>query len=719
MTRRAIAPVVEVAFDVSFGFCIKERVRPLALSNPKSVIQNRSVMSPPRRTWIITACLSVVLLPLPLLRTVAAEKKEGAKVAHHLPQLTSVFPQGWSRGSTVRLKVLGEFLDRGCAVVFLNSSLHGRVLQGDPSSAELEFEVPADAAFGLHYFRVVTPRGASNLLPFRVGDLPHRLEHEPNNTFEQSEEVPVPVTINGQLNVPNDFDFYRFHAEKGQTWVFDLRATRLANPLDGALILLDSDQHKLAHSEDYFNWDPFLTYTFAETGMYFVVVQPNADKWLDPNFAYQLDIRAAPQLLTISPLALAPGRETEATLFGAGPIRGPAKLWFGERGFEGEVLDVSGSKARVKIRVPSDVREREYKLALVTDGGRSNSILFLVDSRPPHHDGEWIEHPVSAVGTAHYPEPQRLFFQARANQTLDFEVRASRYGSPVDSVLTLLSEKGEKLAENDDAKFPGIPFNKDSEIVYTFKDAGKYELQVRNLWALESDAYPYELVMRPVEPRVQLMLDSDHPYVEAGGTGTLKVTAVRSGGFDAPVRLTVTGLPTSVVAEPAEIPAKASEAEIHFRCHSAAPGTFAEIQIVSDKARGPARVYVHVPQDGVDTSIVTPLDLATLAVTEKPSFSLEAGVQTITLVAGGSAVVPVEIQRTADLQGEIHFSFLHLPAGVSPPKNSSAPTGARYAMIDLVASENAPSARSAHVVLLGVAEDGHMEEAPEISASVE
>jgi hypothetical protein len=676
-------------------------------------------MSPRRRTYIITACFSVVSLRLGLFRTVAAEKKEEAKVVHHLPKLTSVFPQGWSPGATVRLQVLGEFLDRACAVAFLNSSIRGRVLQSDPSSVEMEFQVPADAPFGLHYFRVVTPRGASNLLPFRVGDLPHRLEHEPNNTFEQSEEVPVPITINGQLNVPNDFDFYRFHAEKGQTWVFDLRATRLANSLDAALILLDSKQHKLAHSEDYFNWDPFLTYTFAETGMYFVVVQPNADKWLDPNFAYQLDIGAAPHLRTISPLALAPGRETEATLFGTGPMRGPGKLWFGERGFEGEVLDISGSKARVKIRVAGDVREREYKLALVTDGGRSNNILFLVDSMPPHHDGEWIEHAVSAVGTAHYPEPQRFYFQARAHQTLDFEVRASRYGSPVDSILTLLSEKGEKLAENDDAKMPEMPFNKDSEIVHTFKEGGKYELQMRNLWALDSQAYPYELVMRPVEPGVRLMLDSDHPYVEAGGTGTLKVTAIRSGGFDAPVRLSVAGLPTGVVAEPAEIPAKASEAEIHFRCTGAAPGTFAEIQIVSDQARGPAQIYVHVPQDGVDTSVVTPLDLATLAVTERPSFSLEAGVQTITLVPGSSAAVPVEIQRAPDLHGEIHFSFLHLPGGVSPPKNSVAPAGGRHAMIDLVASANAPSARSAHVVILGISEDGHTEEAPEITASVE
>jgi hypothetical protein len=112
------------------------------------------------------------------------------------------------------------------------------------------------------------------------------------------------------------------------------------------------------------------------------------------------------------------------------------------------------------------------------------------------------------------------------------------------------------------------------------------------------------------------------------------------------------------------------------------------------------------------------VDLATLAVAEKPSFSLEAGVQSVTLVPGGSASVPVEIWQTGDLQGAIHFGFLHLPEGVTP-RNSLVAAGARHAIIDLVASTEAPSGRSAHVVILGRAEDGHLEEAPEITASVE
>jgi len=38
------------------------------------------------------------------------------------------------------------------------------------------------------------PRGASNVLLFRVDNLRHQLEHEPNSTFKQAEEVSVPVT---------------------------------------------------------------------------------------------------------------------------------------------------------------------------------------------------------------------------------------------------------------------------------------------------------------------------------------------------------------------------------------------------------------------------------------------------------------------------------------------------------------------------------------------
>ncbi len=389
-----------------------------------------------------------------------------AQAVHRLPSITSIFPQGGQPGTTVCLESLGENLDRAKDVVFLDSWIQGRVLESYPTRLTLEFRVDPKASFGAHYFRVITPRGASNLMLFRVGDQPHQLEHERNNSFGQAEPVSIPITVNGQLNPDGDFDFYRFQAQKGETWLFDLRAARNGGSLDAVLILMDSRKRKLEHSNDYFDWDPFFAHTFAETGSYVVVVQPSR-KFLDPNFAYQLDIRRAPHLQTLSPISFAPGASAAITIFGTGLLGSAARLEFEDSDFEGEVLEMQESCAHAKIHVPARAQPGEHRFVVVTEGGRSNPVSFLVDSTPAHPGGEWIRPPISITGVARYREPERFFLKAKAKESLIFEVRAHRFGSPVDSILRVLDEKGEELATNDDGSFPGEPENRDSFLSYT------------------------------------------------------------------------------------------------------------------------------------------------------------------------------------------------------------------------------------------------------------
>src|SRR5215472_6693731 len=84
------------------------------------------------------------------------------------PRLTSVFPQGAEPGTHQQVEVLGEFLDRAHTVLFLDPSIRGQVSGSTYTSLALDFTVATDAALGPHYFRVITPRGASNVLLFRV-----------------------------------------------------------------------------------------------------------------------------------------------------------------------------------------------------------------------------------------------------------------------------------------------------------------------------------------------------------------------------------------------------------------------------------------------------------------------------------------------------------------------------------------------------------------------
>jgi hypothetical protein len=629
------------------------------------------------------------------------------------PKLTSVFPQGGQRGTHQQVEVLGEFLDRAHTVLFLDSSIRGQVAGWTYTGLALDFTVATDAALGPHYFRVITPRGASNALLFRVGDQPHILEKEPNSTFHQAQKVSLPVTINGRLNQDRDFDFYRFTVEKNESWIFDLRAARNGNGLDAALILLDSQGRKLGHSEDVFLWDPFLYYSFAEAGTYCIVVQPT-HRHNDPNFAYQLDIRKSPHLETLSPISMRPGTTTEVTIFGVG-MTGKALLWFEDAGFSGEVLDMRGETARVRVYCPPGVGEGAKQMAFVTAGGRSDPVTFLVDSTPAHSSGEILHPPVSINGIARYRTPERFAFDVNAGETLVFEVRAQRFGSPVDSQLRIVDTVGNQIVANDDYQFAGSHYSKDSYILHTFKVGGRYFVEMRNVWKTTGEDFPYQLLVRPPRPQVELELDTDNRYLYAGAPGTWKVKLVRGDGFKGPVRVEVKGLPTGITADPLEIPEFRDEGDLVFHVvDGTQPGTYAEIQVITPGGSALAWHSARISSGGGEGETFAKIERPTLAVIEKPRFSLEAAAETVHLVRGGMAEVEVGIARAEGFGAPLHYAFENLPLGVMA-RETESPADATSVRIRLTAAMEASPGRFSRVAILGRASDGEVQEAPLIT----
>lgn len=654
---------------------------------------------------------------LALASTLAGATSDQPKqITPRLPALASVFPQGTQPGSKLQVEILGEYLDRALSVHFLDPAIEGRVVDSSYTRLALEFEVKPDASLGPHYFRVITPRGASNILLFRIGDQPHVLEKEPNSTFEQAQEVTLPVTINGRLNEDGDTDFFKFHVEKGQGWIFDLRSARNGNGLDPALILLDARGRKLAHSEDVFIWDPFIYHQFTETGEYYAVVQPT-HRYLDPTFAYQLEIRTAPHLEAVSPISMQPAATQDATVFGVGLNGTGAKLWFDSPGFEGQVLEMRGSNARIRIQVPADAPEGPRQLAIVTAGGRSSPATFLVDHTPVHTGGEHIAPPVSINGIARYRQPERFSFDVKDNEKLVFEVRGSRFGSPVDSVLRILDEHGEQIAKNDDGEFPGEQYNKDSLLAHTFAKAGRYQVEIRNLVKPTGEDYPYQLVVRPPKPGFQLMLDSDNPYVYAGGEGSVKITAVRQDEYAGAIPLQVHGLAPGITAKPLEIKAGADEAELHFTAKELKPGTYSHIRVLAPQNALPAWRTVKISSGGGEGETFAKVLEATLAVVERPSFSLEAATETVHLVRGGSAEFQVMIQGGEKFQEPVGFSFENLPPGVTAGEPTSIEP--EHVTLHLTASKDARAGRFARVAILGRTKSGEVQEAPKIEIAID
>lgn len=660
---------------------------------PKNVIDSPKVFS-------------LVLLALSGLLLSGAEA-----VVHRTPVVSSVFPQDARPGTSFNAEILGEHLDRASAIVVPDGAFSATIISHTATRLQVKIEVPPGAPFGHHVLHVITPRGASNPALFRVGDLPHVEEAEPNSLREEAQAVTPPATILGRLQVDNDFDFFRFHATRGSRWIFDLRAARNGNSLDAALILLDASGRKLAHCEERFIWDPFLEYEFPEDGDYVIAVQPT-HRNNDPAFAYALDIRQSPHIDSVSPLAIPPGRH-EITLYGAGFHSTNGRLEFSDPKITGKLTAAAGQSARAQVEVAEGSGVRT--VTVVTPAGRSNPASFLVDSLPVS-TGVKLDVPSQFTAMARYRDPHRLLFDARAGQSLTFEVRSQRYGADSDLAIRILDAAGKVIASNDDFAFAGAAFyQKDPRLTHKFADAGTYTLELRNTVAVASEGTPFQLTVTPSRPDFTPQLSDERPYVYPGQTKKWKIGIQRLDGHDEPVPIRVTGLPPGVTATDAVIPAGKNETELELTAAAEAkPATAAAVKLIAGGKL--AWRSVRISSGGGEGATFSRVENAVLTVAQKPNFSLEAAASVINVPRGGAARVPVSIRREPGFQSPITFHLENLPEGVIVEK-ATAVAGQDAVEILVRADSRAPEARAPRTAILGVA-GSEQQEAPRITIIV-
>ncbi|MGH7202347.1 MAG: PPC domain-containing protein, partial [Planctomycetaceae bacterium] len=84
-----------------------------------------------------------------------------------------------------------------------------------------------------------------------ISIVPHAtgLEQEPNGR-DQPQEIPLPLTLTGCIDAPEDADVYRFTAAKGQKLAFRVESRALGQPLDPVLNLTDAGGKSLRRVDD-------------------------------------------------------------------------------------------------------------------------------------------------------------------------------------------------------------------------------------------------------------------------------------------------------------------------------------------------------------------------------------------------------------------------------------------------------------------------------------
>ena len=192
-----------------------------------------------------------------------------------LPYITSIFPLGGRAGARSPIRASGWNLpDAGLAQ--------------DPKAKAGE-TVPIS---------VRSRAGVSNSLPYAVDSLPEVLAQAGANRREKAQRVKLPVIVNGRIEHPGDWQYFRFDGRAGEEIVCDVMARRLDSPLDSQLRLIDSAGKELAFNDDFddkgaglltHQADSYLLVKLPANGTYYLQLGDTQRKG-GPEYAYRLRI---------------------------------------------------------------------------------------------------------------------------------------------------------------------------------------------------------------------------------------------------------------------------------------------------------------------------------------------------------------------------------------------------------------------------------------------
>jgi hypothetical protein len=276
-------------------------------------------------------------------------------------------------------------------------------------------------------------------------------------------------------------------------------------------------------------------------------------------------------------------------------------------------------------------------------------------------------------------------FEAKAGEHFTFEVVARAHQSMLDSFLRVLNDKGERLAENDDASDRFV--HADSLIEnWAAPAAGRYVVEVRDLHRRGGPEFVYFLKVTRSEPGFTLDTDTDKTLLAPGTAGVIFVRTARKNGFAGDVQLAIDGLPPGVTAHCGRILATGNDGCVILQAAADAKVTAANGRItgtathpagngksmtLTATARPLQEIYMpgggrfHYPAEMHTVSVGDPLDLK--AVKISPA--------SLTLKPGESKRVEVTLERAAGFKGPVTLGLVYqhldtvfgnsLPAGVT------------------------------------------------------
>ncbi|MFN8857387.1 MAG: hypothetical protein ACK50P_17615 [Planctomycetaceae bacterium] len=473
------------------------------------------------------------------------------------PASTHIFPAGGRRGTTVDIRVGGEFLPPHTRLHLVGDGISAPAELGPPAAAHYEpsprrkpggtpindpreFEsqitIASDAQPGQRLWRVSSARGGTGGRPFIVGDLPEVIEHESNSTPETAESITLPVTLNGQIAGEQDHDHFIFPLAAGELVCIDVAANRLGSPLDPLVEVYGPQGQKIAVEELRHGSDPVLLFRAVEGGTHRVLFA-NLNFQGGPQYVYRATLTTAPALLTPFPAGGQAGKTV--------PFR---------------LLPLSSQETRLAQEHQQLLPAQPgIPLLFSPPGGPAERIELQVHEHPVGVELEpndtlaqanRIAHPVIQYGRlTNRDDVDGYRFTATAGEALTIACREVPGGMGSLPVVQVVDANGGELARASAVELYPRP----CRLEWKAPAAGEYVIRVRDGGPATRETV-YALSLKATVPDLTLTATTDILNVVQGNRAELELRIDRQGGLAVPIDLEIDGLPEGMKAEPLQIP---------------------------------------------------------------------------------------------------------------------------------------------------------------------
>ena len=162
---------------------------------------------------------------------------------------------------------------------------------GDPSGPiKQKIKVPADDANGQWRLHCQTAEGVSPTgFKFRIANLTNTIETGTNVNVATATPGTAPGAFNGVISKPDEVDYFKFTAKKGETYDVHCYARRLGSPLDPVLYLGNAAGGALIANDDAIGPDSYFRFAIPADGEYTLWVHDHLKKG-GPDYFYRIEL---------------------------------------------------------------------------------------------------------------------------------------------------------------------------------------------------------------------------------------------------------------------------------------------------------------------------------------------------------------------------------------------------------------------------------------------